>query len=240
MPYLELQYLRLVRGRLVPGQEADVLQMYHGEDLVSKSKHSLRDNLLHALEGFALAKRTPDDVVQFDVNFPAGALTKDRSPVRFPPPARCKSICFDGLFGLNRAVGPDAAKSVVKAKPKKKQLYYKDEERTASCAAKDKIRRTLAGRTGGWQFALDPATVRVLGAMEHKENECTTDKITLLTAVMGMEKVNADFLIHDDMCHFERSALIRAPEAFAAVKYWVIDEFHRKNHACSKCTWTHR
>ncbi|CAK0811042.1 unnamed protein product [Prorocentrum cordatum] len=267
MTYLELQYLRLMRGRLVPGQEVDALQIYEGGDVASKSMHNLRDNLFHALEGFALARRTPDDVVQFDVNFPAGVFTKDRSPVLFPPATECKSICFDGLFGLSRALDPHvdgprralgkirkrtakkpsgkrsrskAAKSVVKAKSKKKQLYYKDEDRTATCASKDKIRRTLPGRTGGWQFALDPSTMQVLGAMEHKENECTTDKITLLKAVMGMEGVNADLLIHDDMCHFERSALIHAPEAFAAVKYWVIDKFHRKNHVCSKCVWTHR
>eukprot|EP00959_Pyramimonas_sp_CCMP1952_P424775 8897223-Pyramimonas_sp.AAC.1 len=74
--------------------------------------------------------------------------------------------------------------------------------------------------------------MRILGAMEHNENECTTDKITLLTAVMGVEKVSADLLIHDDMCRFERSALIHEPEAFASVKYGAIDNFHRKRHIC--------
>ena len=31
MSYLELTYLRLLRGKLAPGQEAAVLQMYHME-----------------------------------------------------------------------------------------------------------------------------------------------------------------------------------------------------------------
>ena len=50
MEYLHLTYLRLLRGRLAPGQEASVLELYHEGDSRLLHKQNTRDYLLHALE----------------------------------------------------------------------------------------------------------------------------------------------------------------------------------------------
>ena len=67
MKYLELTYWRLMRGRLAPGQEADVVQLFRKGHSNPNEQTTLRDHLLHALERFALARRTPDKVIPFDV-----------------------------------------------------------------------------------------------------------------------------------------------------------------------------
>ena len=66
MKYLELCYCRLMRARTSPGQEASVSHLVHGssEDMFW-SHSSFRDHLLHALEGFAVARRMPDKVIEF-------------------------------------------------------------------------------------------------------------------------------------------------------------------------------
>lgn len=163
MPYLEMTYYRLLRGRLAPGQEAEILRLYHcdNEDIFCQRK--LRDNLLNALEGFALAKRTPDEVVEFDLENPAGVAQGDRSSLLFPPPCKVKSVSFDGMFGINRELenGVDPARKKRRAgKPRKR---YKEFERTCSCANKTKVRLPLGNRTGGWQFVVDPISKRCLG-----------------------------------------------------------------------------
>lgn len=38
--------------------------------------------------------------------------------------------------------------------------------------------------------------------MEHVHNEHNKDKVRLLKAVMNMDQVEADLLIHDDICRF--------------------------------------
>ena len=106
MDYLHLAYLRLLRGRLAPGQEANVLELYHQGDSRLLHKQNTRDYLLHALEAFALAQRTPDEVVQFNLAYPAkhlGGLHKD---FLFAPPRPVKALAFDGHCGIHRALVP--------------------------------------------------------------------------------------------------------------------------------------
>ena len=59
-------------------------------------------------------------------------------------------------------------------------------QRSAACATKDSNRPVMPNRTGGWQFALDGRTGEVLGAYEHVNNECNSDKHMLLMEVLGM------------------------------------------------------
>ena len=53
-------------------------------------------------------------------------------------------------------------------------------------------------------FALDPVSIRVLGAAGHISTENMIDKVDLVTKVLHMFEVNADLLIHGDCCHLEK------------------------------------
>ena len=57
IPFLELTYLRLLRGNLSPGQEAAVQRIYHKKSQGLPSGRRLRELLLRAVEGFAVAQR---------------------------------------------------------------------------------------------------------------------------------------------------------------------------------------
>ena len=108
--FLELQYLRLIRTQEAPGQEAHVQRLFHNGDENILGQVSLRDHLLHALEGIAIAKRNPSEVVPFDIDFPASYLPRKQSVFLFPSPVHVNAISFDGHFGVNRVleavVGP--------------------------------------------------------------------------------------------------------------------------------------
>lgn len=65
MKYLGLCYLRLLRAKTSPGQEAALRHhLVHTDDEGTFwGHHSLRDHLFHALEGYAVARRSPDQVI---------------------------------------------------------------------------------------------------------------------------------------------------------------------------------
>ena len=103
----------------------------------------------------------------------------------FPPPCSVDAVVFDGHFGVHRQLlpgadprrtknfkrRPNAKKAANKAKGKKRKARtLKPDQRSATCALKCH-HAALDQRTGGWQFALDPTSRRLLGALEHKENE---------------------------------------------------------------------
>ena len=70
--------------------------------------HSFRDHLLRALEGFAIARRTPNTVIDFNLDNPAMALAKVKSPLLlFTPPTQVTEVAIDGHFGVHRALLPD-------------------------------------------------------------------------------------------------------------------------------------
>ncbi len=64
------------------------------------------------------------------------------------------------------------------------------------------------------------------------------DKLDIVRDVLLMPKVEADTLIHDDMCTFEPRALAAKPVAFASVKHFIIGKLHRSNLKCKKKMWT--
>ena len=235
MKYLEMTYLRLLRGKLAPGAEAEVLSLFHGDDAPYQAR-SLRDHLLHALEGYALAKRTPKVVVHFDVEYPASIFGGKRDNFLFLPKEKVSALCFDGHFGIHRVLetGVDPVRTVRRSgKPR-----YLEDQRTASCKHKTKERVPMGNRTCGWQFVLDPMNQVCLGAREHLENENMAEKADIVAGVMSMEQVEPDLLIHDDCCRFEKYKQKRNLEAFSSIKFFCIDMFHQKNHKCSKKCWT--
>jgi hypothetical protein len=239
MNYLELTYYRLLRGKLAPGQEADVLHLFHQGSTDLQGRVSLRDNLLHALEGWAVARRTPTEVVKFDVNFPADQIQGGRrDALLFPPVSTVTALSFDGLFGVNRQLEPKVDPPRTKRHKGRPKKAYKEHERTRSCVKKDFTHVAFSNRTGGWQFVVDPDSKRCLGAYEHIENENMEDKSHVVEAVMAMPDVDPDLVMHDDVCHFEPYVKKRRPEKYAGVKYWIVDALHKSNHKCKKRHWT--
>lgn len=240
-PYLELTYLRLLRGKLAIGQEAAVTGIYYNQKGDKKDvlkERSMRDNLLHALEGFALARRTPDDVVKYDLNYPSSIFNGNRDAFLFYPESKITALAFDGHFGVHRELEPgvDADRTVRRrGKPR-----YQEHERTATCKHKHKTKKRvpMGNRTCGWQFVLDPKSQMVLGAMEHLQNETIPEKVDVVSQVLQIENVEPDLLIHDDCCRFEKYIKDRDLPLFNRIKYFVIDEFHQKNHKCAKKKWT--
>ena len=67
---------------------------------------SLRDHLMHALEGVAVAESARGKAVQFDVEYPAHSVCNDRKVITFQPPTgiKVKALAFDGHFGVFRAL----------------------------------------------------------------------------------------------------------------------------------------
>ena len=97
--YLFLTYLRLVRANQAPGQEAAVRHLFNdseagGGDNDLMGYVSLRDNLLHALEGFVVARNSPDDLVRFSVDFPASFQWASLNMFVCPSPTPATSLTF--------------------------------------------------------------------------------------------------------------------------------------------------
>ena len=164
MEYLHLTYLRLARGKMAVGQEVAVRVIYH-EDEEGMEAHSrrMRDNLLHALEGWALARRSPDEVVKYNVNHPASFVGASRRNLLFPPAISVDSLSFDGHFGIQRVYEKDvdSAREVQRRGRPRKPKFYGDTERTATCKDKARVRRVAPDRTCGWQF-VTPSKVALL------------------------------------------------------------------------------
>ena len=242
--YLEFTYERFMRARTVPGQEAHVrraVNMLNSEDGL-KHHNKLRNHLKAALEGYALARRQPDVVLQFDIDAPHTFFGTDRSNFLFPPTDKVSELCFDGHFGVHRALEPgvDAERTVrLKGRP-----CLKEKERIAGCVHKDKAHVALPQQSAGWQFVLDPAGMKVLGGKEHLQNECIPDKLDIVMDVMSMDNVDVDVLVHDDSCtvekHVKKSYDVDVVNAFKQVKYYIVDTFHQSNHKCAKRIWTPR
>jgi hypothetical protein len=237
--YLRLQHLRLLRAREAPGQEAAVQSIFHQEGDGMPCSRFFRDNLLHALEGYAIAREHPDQVIPFDLDYPAVTVYAKVENYVFPSPTDVKILAFDGHFGIHRLLedGVDQPRTVALAsRPKLKR--YKEHERSKGCVDKEKSHLALPNRTAGWHFVTDPDSRRCLGAKEHIVNELIADKVSILTEVINMTNVVPDLLVHDDNCTFEKHVKNHKYDAFGTIKHFVIDKFHMKNHKCSKNKWT--
>lgn len=146
---------------------------------------------------------SPQKVFPFDVDKPSYHVTHNRDDFLFQPTHRVEFIGFDGHFGLHRPLDVDLDPPRTKWYSGRHKAVYRNDERSASCAAKDKVRLTILDRTGGWQFVLDPVPSRCFGATEHIENETMADKVRILKQVFDLPFVHPNILIHDDACHFE-------------------------------------
>ncbi|CAK0905621.1 unnamed protein product, partial [Prorocentrum cordatum] len=242
--YLASTRLRLLRAKNAPGQEAAVRHLIAHEQRCSRegellSRISLRDHLLHALEGLSVARRSPTDVIPFDVEYPAELQWNVKKALTYPPACEVRALGFAGHFGVHRDLqdGVDVPEPAA-ARGRKRKLAYREDERTASCANKDKARPAMRGHTAGRQFVLDPQSRLLLGATEHSHSENMADKLRVVKAVMGLPSVRADLLFHDDACHFEQHVQKNHAAFFRNVTYFLIGKFHLKNHKCSKRKWT--
>ena len=245
MEHLHLCYLRLLRAKTSPGQEAAVRLLASADHpLQFWQEHSLRDHLLHALEGYVISQSSPDEIIEYNLDFPAQHCVKFRGPegqvALFPPEGVVTAVSFDGHFGVHRRLlpGVDPARTVkLKGKPRK---VLEEFTRSSGCKHKDATRKVLPDRTAGWQFAIDPISQSVLGSTEHIVNERNTDKVRLLQAVLAMPNMKVDLLLHDDACHFQDYVEKHKEDGFDAIKFYIIDEFHRRNHTCKERRLTKR
>lgn len=238
MQYLQLTLLRFLPANLAPGQEASGRSLQQNGQPLSITKEQFRLYLMHALKGYVLAKRTPHEVVMFPVANPAQHIPLTNGVFLFPVGNTVKILSFDGHFGVHHVLHKELEEKrtvALRGRPKKKKKYHPD-QRTCTCANKDKRRDVPVNRTGGWQFVIDPQSRKVVAAKEHIVNECIPDKAEVVLAAMGMTKVSVNAVIHDDARHFEayvkKSKKLKA--AFRKVKHFIVDEFHRCNHKCSK------
>ena len=235
--YLKQSWCRFLRGNLAPGQEASVRKMLSEENLLHTKR--LQSHLMRALEAFALLQRSPEAVLSFPIDRPSESMRLSQEPLLSPPPVVVKALCFDGHFGVHRALDKDleAPRTVaLRGRPPKKGKRYQKEERTCSCVDKERQRIFLKNRTAGWQFVIDPDSRLVVAAKEHIINESNADKAEVVRTAMQLPKVNPDLLIHDDACHFEQRVKSDSSlkKAFKQIKHYAIDEFHRCNHKCAK------
>ena len=93
MKYLQMFYYRLLRGNLAPGQESSVRAMVDGplhDDLIGP--RWFRHHLLRALEGYAIAQRSPDEVVPFPVDDPSSFFAPTSAPMTLDPPPPAASV----------------------------------------------------------------------------------------------------------------------------------------------------
>ena len=102
IPYLEMTYLRLLRGKLSPGQEGAVVHLHHNADHRLPSSRRLRELLLRALEAYAVARRSPSVPMQFNLGYQASHIVKLNKVLSFPPTQTVNAISFDGHFGPHR------------------------------------------------------------------------------------------------------------------------------------------
>jgi hypothetical protein len=182
--YLRRLMLSLEYARTVPGQEANVALEFLNEVVGCKldlSGISLRDHLLHALEGLGVAMRGAGACIPYDVEYPAALQFSDRDVMKFSHHSKpVTHLVFDGHFGVNRMLekGVDVCTKQKIEKPRKvkKSRTLYEYIRSARCAHKNKVRATLPDRTGGWQFVCDGRTGEVLTGYEHINNEVNKDK----------------------------------------------------------------
>ena len=109
MKYLHLCYLRILRAKTSPGQEAAVRLLADPDHpLQFWQERSLRDNLLHTIEGFARAKNEPDKVIEFNLGYPAKSIVNTSGASShvhvLEPPTSVTAVCCDGNFGVHRAL----------------------------------------------------------------------------------------------------------------------------------------
>ncbi|CAE7793453.1 unnamed protein product [Symbiodinium sp. CCMP2592] len=185
---------------------------------------------------YAVAKRTPDQVVSFNVDYPAKEVVRlSRSqPLLFHPMNGVREVAMDGNFGLHRHLLPGVDPPRTKQLPGRPRKALREDERSCSCARKDSLHLALPQRTAGWQFAVDPSSRKVLAALEHKASESHGDKVRLLHGLFADPQCVPDVLIHDDACHLEAYVRKHHPDSFPSVKHFIVDAFHRRNHKCSK------
>ncbi|CAE7866195.1 unnamed protein product, partial [Symbiodinium necroappetens] len=147
--------------------------------------------------------------------------------ILFPLLEVVDAMSVDGHFGVHRGLCPSDPPRTerLKGQPRKKILREHDAVALAG-------RRILSGSFSlselpAGTFAEDPSIWTVLGAVEHVQHENNKDKVRLLKAVMNMDQVEADLLIHDDICHFQEYASQKkhAPD-FSPLRYYVVDAFH--------------
>ena len=205
MTDLELCYLRFLRAKTSPGQEATVRALFHegGDDL--PDQRTFRDGLLRAVEADAMANRTPDQVVSFNVDYPAKEVVRlSRSgPLIFHPRDGMREVAMDGNFGLHRhliVAGIDPPRT--KQLPGRPRKALREDERSCSCARKGSLHLALPKRTAGWQFAVNSSSRKVLAASGHKATESHGDTSRLLQGLCAPQFV-PDVVIHDDACHLE-------------------------------------
>ena len=114
---------------------------------------------------------------------------------------------------------------------------YSREDRTCTCANKDKVRLYSNNRTAGWQSVIDPHSGHVV-AHRHIVSEPCKDKVETIMAAPSLPKVKPGLLIRDDVCHFEAhikkqcKSCKHMMRTFKSIKYFVVGEFHRVNHKC--------
>jgi hypothetical protein len=179
------------------------------------------------------------EVYKFDLEYPALSVCPINKVTLLIPegaPDITKSVCFDGHFGIHRKLDPAHEKRTAQPKGRpRRQKKISDWERD-SCANKNKERCTKPERTGGWHFAVDADTNKAVAAYEHVDNERNCDKHVVLQELLQHPGVKANLLIHDDMCHYHKWAVKHHPATYKFVRYWVIDEWHRRNHkdSCPK------
>ena len=244
IPYLKRLRLSFFYARTAPGQEAFVNLDFLNDDTdfdLDITHMSLRDHLLHALEGVSIAMLEPDRRIPFDVEYPSKLQFSDRGVLGFGRPSGVvKHLAFDGHFGVNRSLesGVDVRTANPVGRPRKKSIP--DYVRSVGCAHKDRERATLPNRTGGWQFVCDARTGSVLAGYEHIDNERCIDKHLAIQGTKTMYKIKPASLTHDDNCTFEKWVKKNHPEDYKDVKDFVVDHFHKKNHVCQKKRWTRR
>lgn len=127
--YLKQSWCRFLRGNLAPGQEASVRKMLSEENLLHTKR--LQSHLMRALEAFALLQRSPEAVLSFPIDRPSESMRLSQEPLLFPPPVVVKALCFDGHFGVHRALDKDleAPRTVaLRGRPPKKGKRYQKEE----------------------------------------------------------------------------------------------------------------
>ena len=103
MKYFKMTFYRFLCGNLAPGQETSIRNMLIEDGDRSMHPKKFQAHLMRALEGYALARRTPGKIVPFPVDRPASFLkfNHDHDPFLFPPPGTVKVLSFDGHFGVH-------------------------------------------------------------------------------------------------------------------------------------------
>ena len=105
LKYLQLTHLLLMRTKTSPGEEASVREIFHMDCGGLPICHrSFRDHMLHALEGVAVARLKPTEVVPFNVDYPAAAVMDLRRTLTFPATDEVRELSFACLASRCRNV----------------------------------------------------------------------------------------------------------------------------------------